>query len=67
MSSCERENDKNNKGDEYMVKTATINYPDVSETRKPKISKALKEVEKIRSGRLPRESARDFLKESRNK
>lgn len=60
-------NDKNKKGDEGMVKTATINYPNTNEARKPKILKALKEVDKIRAGRLPRESARDFLKESRNK
>lgn len=49
-----------------MVKMTTIYYPDITDTRKPKISKALKEVEMIASGKLPRKSARDFLRESRH-
>lgn len=64
MCDYDKKNAKNSKGAEDMAKTATINYP---ETRKPKILKALKEVEMIRSGELPRKSARDFLRESRNK
>lgn len=54
------------KGDEDMVKKATINYPDITETRKPKIVKALKEVEMIASGKLSGKSAREFLSEPRN-
>jgi len=58
---------KDSKGDEYVPKTVTVSYLDITKTRKTKILKALKEVEMIRSGKLPRESARDFLRESRNK
>lgn len=59
----EKKSAKNSKGDEDVFKTATLKIP---ETRKTKIYNALKEVEMIRSGKLPRKSARDFLKESRN-
>lgn len=57
-------NGKNNKGDEDMAKTATLQTP---ELRKTKTHKAIEEVRMIRSGKLPRQSARDFLRESRNK
>lgn len=40
-----------------------LNYP---KARKPVIKKALKEVRMIEAGVIPRKSARDFLKESRN-
>jgi len=59
-------NNKQNKGDEEMAKTATVCYPDNVKFREHKISNALKEVEMIESGKLAKKSARDFLKESRN-
>ena len=52
------------KGDEDMFKTVSIENPT---SRKSNISKALKEVELIKSGKLSSKTARDFLKESRNK
>lgn len=39
----------------------------IPNTRKPNITKALKEVELIQKGHLPKKNARDFLRESRNK
>lgn len=54
-------NDKNKRRDEDMS-TETSQYP---KSREEKITKALKEVEMIESGKISKKSARDFLKESR--
>lgn len=40
---------------------------EIPNSRKPHINKALKEVELMQKGHLPKKSARDFLRESRNK
>lgn len=69
MCDQDNKNDKNNiedskdKGDEDMAKVAILNIP---ENRKTKVYSAIKEVKMIRSEKLPRKSARDFLKESRS-
>lgn len=61
---CENaKNGKEKKGDEDMAKT-TLDHPGV---RKAKVINALNEVDKIKSGKLPKKSARDFLKESRKR
>ncbi|HLR41650.1 MAG TPA: hypothetical protein VK067_00240 [Pseudogracilibacillus sp.] len=44
-------NDRDKKGDEDMVKVSVLKTPD---TRKAKIYNAIEEVEKIKSGELPR-------------
>lgn len=62
---CVCENDKNggNNGEKDMAKLASLEYPI---HRKDKTLQAIKEVELIKKGELPRKSARDFLRESRN-
>lgn len=42
---------------------ATLSYP---ETRESKIQDALNEVKQIKSGKIARRTARDFLRSSRN-
>lgn len=53
----------NNKGDENVAKTMDREFYEILADKN--VSKALSEVEKIRAGLLPRKTARDFLKESR--
>jgi len=57
------ENERNKKGDDDVGKTLDVTK---LEERRDKITAALKEVEMIRAGKLPRKSAREFLQESRN-
>lgn len=40
---------------------------EIADAKKSRINKALKEVELMQKGHLPKKSARDFLRESRNK
>jgi len=60
---CKENKKRIKKGDDLMAKM-TLEHPSL---RKPKILDALKEVELIKVGKLPRKSAREFLKESRKK
>lgn len=56
------------KGEVNMGNAATIKYPETyPENRKSKICESLKEVELMQAGKLPIQTARDFLNESRNK
>ncbi len=61
---CDSHKNGGKKGDEDMIKTVSIENPT---SRKSHISKALREVELINSGKLSSKRARCFLKESRNK
>ncbi|MFS0776066.1 hypothetical protein ABC255_08680 [Neobacillus sp. 3P2-tot-E-2] len=49
---------------EMATETVVRNIP---RTRQDNISKALREVEMIQTGTLPKKSARDFLTQSRKK
>lgn len=55
---------KEDKEMETAIKNGSMSY---HANRKKNIEKAMKQVKMIQSGKLPKKTARDFLRESRNK